>query len=140
CVWTTGTSPAEWPPRAGGLLEEGMRIGIGGIWLLTGLLALVGSTRAAHAQATSAAVQGVVKDNQGAVVPGVAVTVTNTETGLAREVSSSDVGFYHVTALPPGTYAIAAKLDGFCAFDRSGLALTLGPTATVDIPPALPPP
>lgn len=91
------------------------------------------SASLAYAQATSAVLQGVVTDSQGGIVPGATVTVTNTETGLAREVISNESGFYRLAALPPGTYALAAKLDGFGPFARTGLVLTVGQTAAVDV-------
>ena len=89
--------------------------------------------RGVTAQVTSAVLQGVVTDSQGAVLPGVTVVATNTETGLAREVPSDPAGFYRLTALPPGTYALAAELDGFAPFARTGLVLTVGQTAAVDV-------
>ena len=95
--------------------------------------AIAGGTEAAYAQATSATVQGVVTDNQGAVLPGVTVTVTNADTGLARDVVSTEAGFYRIAALPPGTYTIAATLEGFAAHNRTGLLLTVGQTATIDV-------
>ena len=91
------------------------------------------SASPAYAQATSAVLQGVVSDSQGGIIPGATVTVTNTETGLAREVISNESGFYRLAALPPGTYALAAKLDGFAPFERTGLVLTVGQTAAVDV-------
>ena len=87
----------------------------------------------AFAQGSNAALQGVVTDSQGGVLPGVAVVVTNTETGLAREAASNADGFFRTSALPPGPYAIAAKLDGFAPYSRTGLVLTVGQTATVDV-------
>lgn len=87
----------------------------------------------AHAQATSAVLQGVVTDKQGGVVPGVTVTVTNTGTGLAREATSNEAGFYRISALPPGSYDVSAKLDGFAPYARTGLVLTVGQTAAVPI-------
>ena len=115
-----------------------MRTGHRWILLVLGLFgAIVGGTRAAYAQSTSATVQGVVRDNQGAVLPGVIVTITNAETGLARDVVSADAGFYRIAALPPGTYTIGAALEGFAAYNRAGLLLTVGQTATIDIPLAL---
>ena len=97
------------------------------------LFLVLASASLAYAQVTSAVLQGVVTDSQGGVLPGVTVTVTNTETGLAREVVSERVGFYRLAALPPGTYALAATLDGFTPFARTGLVLTVGQTATVDV-------
>jgi len=97
------------------------------------LFLVLTSASLAYAQATSAVLQGVVSDSQGGIIPGATVTVTNTETGLAREVISNESGFYRLAALPPGTYALAAKLDGFGPFARTGLVLTVGQTAAVDV-------
>lgn len=111
-----------------------MRIGHrSNVWILGLVGLLVAGSGAAHAQTTSAAVQGVVTDHQGAVLPGVAVAVTNTDTGLSRDVSSNDAGFYRIAALPPGTYGVSAKLDGFADYRRTGLSLTVGQNASVDI-------
>ena len=51
------------------------------------------------AQVTSAVIQGVVRDAQGGVVPGVVVKATNADTGLSREVPSDEAGLYRITAL-----------------------------------------
>ena len=87
----------------------------------------------ASAQVTSAVLQGVVTDGQGGVLPGVTVTATNTETGLVREVVSDQVGFFRATALPPGPYSVRATMDGFTPYTRTGLVLTVGQTATINM-------
>ena len=87
----------------------------------------------AGAQVTSAVIQGVVRDAQGGVVPGVVVKATNAGTGLSREVPSDEAGLYRITALPPGTYDVAASLDGFAPFARAGVVLTVGQTAAIDV-------
>lgn len=84
-------------------------------------------------QSPNATLQGVVTDSQAGVLPGVAVVVTNTETGLVRETTSDAVGFFRASALPPGPYSVEAKLDGFASYSRTGLVLTVGQTATVDV-------
>lgn len=99
---------------------------------LLGLLTAVWPTLAG-AQVTSAVIQGVVKDAQGGTVPGVVVKATNADTGLSREVPADDAGLYRITALPPGTYDVAATLDGFAPFARGGVVLTVGQTAAVDV-------
>lgn len=97
------------------------------------IVVLVGSAGMAAAQVTSAVLQGVVTDAQGGVLPGVAVSVTNTETGLVRHVTSDGVGFYRAAALPPGLYSVKAALDSFTPYARTGLTLTVGQTATVNV-------
>lgn len=94
---------------------------------------LLASAGPAAAQVTGAVLQGVVIDYQGGVLPGVAVTIANTETGLVREAPSDGAGFFRAAALPPGSYSIHARLDGFTPYVRTGLVLTVGQTATLDI-------
>ncbi len=96
-------------------------------------LLAVGWATLATAQVTSAVLQGVVRDDQGGIVPGVVVKATNVDTGLSREVPSDEAGLYRLTALPPGTYDVAASLDGFAPFARTGIVLTVGQTAAVDV-------
>lgn len=95
------------------------------------LLALGAGTSAA--QVTNAVLQGIVTDPQGAVLPGASVQVRNAESGLTRDVVTDERGFYRAPALPPGRYDVTASLDGFTAAVRSGLVLTVGQTATVDV-------
>lgn len=65
-----------------------------------------------HAQFRGA-VQGVVTDNAGGVVPGATVTLTNKETNQVQTAQTSDDGFYRFSALPPGVYSISAEKEGF---------------------------
>jgi len=87
----------------------------------------------AHAQSASAVVQGVVSDSQGGVLPGVSVVVTNVETGLVRELPTDGSGFFKASALPPGRDSLQAQIEGFVPYSRTGLVLTVGQTATVDV-------
>src|SRR5512143_468750 len=60
-----------------------------------------------------ASIQGTVNDTSGAVVSGVKITVTNTETGKSQETVTGDEGFYRVGGLAPGIYDLTAELTGF---------------------------
>src|SRR6266536_939385 len=101
--------------------------------VLSGVLVLLALAAAAGAQVSSAVLQGVVTDAQGGVLPGVTAVITNVDTGLTREVSSDAAGFFRATALPPGPYTIQVRLNGFAPYSRTGLTLTVGQTATVDV-------
>jgi Carboxypeptidase regulatory-like domain/TonB dependent receptor len=65
------------------------------------------------AQTDTARLQGTVTDPQGAAVAGANVTVTETETGRATSVQTSDEGFYVAPALPPGHYHVVVEKAGF---------------------------
>ena len=85
------------------------------------------------AQVTTATLAGRVVDANGGLLPGVALTARQTETGLQRSTTSDPQGRYIVPALPPGTYEIRAELQGFRPLLRSGVTLTIAQTAVVDL-------
>jgi len=65
------------------------------------------------AQGIRATVVGRATDQSGAVVPGVAITITNTGTNESRATMTSDSGDYTVSQLPPGDYNLTAEIAGF---------------------------
>lgn len=71
----------------------------------------------------SSGFQGTVVDRSGGVVPGVAIRVTNIETGVRREVLSSESGVYVVTSLNPGVYTLEAIKEGFVTAKQESLVL-----------------
>lgn len=90
-------------------------------------------TAAAYAQGAGATLQGTLTDNQGGILPGASVTVTNTDSGFTRTVVSDDRGTYRAAALNPGHYEVRAELSGFLLTVRSGITLTIGQEATVNL-------
>lgn len=85
-------------------------------------------------QETTAGLQGTVKDQSGAVVPNASVTVT-ADTLIGDKTTKSDAnGYYRFANLPPGTYAMTVKAEGFATEKRAGLVLEVGHLPTVDIP------
>ena len=87
----------------------------------------------AQAQAANGNIEGTVKDGSGAVLPGVTVTVTNTETGAERSTITNDQGAYRAILLPLGRYTIAAELQGFRKYEQTGLTLSAGQTIVANI-------
>src|SRR5438552_9623050 len=65
------------------------------------------------AQTGNASVGGFVQDPTQAFIPGVTVTATNTQTGVATPVVTNESGTYNVPSLLPGTYKLSAELPGF---------------------------
>ena len=77
-------------------------------------------------QVANAVVTGVVTDAQGGVLPGVTITVTNTESGVVRTIVTEADGRYRLGGVPPGRYDLAAELPGFANVDVKDLTLTIG--------------
>ena len=50
-------------------------------------------------------------------IPGVTVTITNTDTGLERAVVTNENGLYRAPLLPLGTYKVVAELQGFKKYE-----------------------
>jgi hypothetical protein len=88
---------------------------------------------AAQSQAMNGTIEGTVKDASGAVLPGVTVTVTNTDTGAARVVISNEEGTYRAQLLPLGTYQVTGELQGFKKFEQRGVSLSAGQLAQINI-------
>ena len=65
------------------------------------------------AQAVYGSISGTVKDNTGAILPGVTVTVTSVERTITDSVLTNDSGVYTKDRLLPGTYEVRAELQGF---------------------------
>ena len=84
------------------------------------------------AQEQSGSIQGVVKDTSGAVLPGVTVEARSRSlVGVSTAISDGE-GLYRFPALPPGTYELTAKLQGFTDKKLAEVALTLGQTLKIE--------
>jgi hypothetical protein len=94
-------------------------------------LALAGAAPAA-AQTVTGTMQGTVTDSSGAVLPGVAITIRNDETGGRREVVTNEVGFYSAPYLPIGRYTVTASLDGFQTVVHEGIRVSLNDTRVLN--------
>src|SRR5438128_9194527 len=76
----------------------------------------------AWAQAT-AEISGTVRDQTGAVLPGVEVTATQTDTGIARTAVTNETGSYVLPNLAIGPYRLEAALPGFRTYAQTGIVL-----------------
>ena len=65
------------------------------------------------AQTTNATLGGTVSDATRALIPGVTVTATNTQTGIVTTVVTNETGAYQFASLQTGTYKVTAELPGF---------------------------
>lgn len=95
------------------------------------LLSILATTNVCFAQSDNARLQGTVTDAQGAAVPGANVTVTNTGTGYTASVTGNELGYYSVSALPPGSYRVEVSQKGFKKTVRE-LALQVAQVGVAD--------
>jgi len=58
-------------------------------------------------------VDGTVKDPSGALLTGIKVTLTNTQTGQSREATTNDIGYYFFPLVNPGRYEVTTQRTGF---------------------------
>ncbi|MCG3159925.1 MAG: hypothetical protein JMDDDDMK_00950 [Acidobacteria bacterium] len=101
--------------------------------MIASLFALVLAVPVFGQQAATATIEGIVTDQNNAVVPGAKVTVKNVDTGLTREITTDSSGIYRITALPPGTYQIAASGQGFAENKYGSVTLTVGQKLNLDL-------
>src|SRR5499427_4918962 len=90
-----------------------------------GLLLLVSVSLNISAQ-VSASIGGTVSDPSGALMPGVEVTATNVNTGIAATQINNEAGAYQIPSVQPGTYRLKASLPGFQAANRENIQLSQG--------------
>jgi len=93
---------------------------------------LVVTTASVQAQ-TDGSLRGYIKDEQGAVLPGITVTATSPALLAPVTAITDTAGYYRLLNLPPGTYAITAELTGFTTYRREGIVMRAGTTFAVDI-------
>lgn len=77
------------------------------------IFCLLAAANSIYAQGTTGQISGTVTDPNGAVVPGATVSVTNADTGLARQATTGDDGIYSFQLLPPGRYKVEVTASGF---------------------------
>ena len=76
---------------------------------------------------------GVVRDRSGAVVGGAHVVVTNTQTNLRQEATSTPDGSYRILALPVGNYKLTATAPGFAPFTATDIDLKVNDQLRLDV-------
>src|SRR5580704_9391888 len=83
-------------------------------------------------QVNTGRILGTVTDQTGGVIAGAMVTVTNSQTGVVRNLVTDDAGEYNAPNLIPGTYTIRVADTGFQAFERQNILLETGKDDRID--------
>src|SRR5215472_13842965 len=97
------------------------------------VLPLLGSSAFAQATISFAQLNGTVLDASGRVVVRATVTARETNTNRTYSAQSNADGYYFIPSLPPGSYELTTVYTGFAKYTQTGIQLTVGQTATVNI-------
>ena len=99
--------------------------------LFMSLLVSVVTCGSVWAQAT-AQISGTARDQSGAVLPGVEIRVTQTDTGITRDTVTNETGSYVLPNLPTGPYRLEAGLPGFRTYAQTGIVLQVGSNPVIN--------
>src|SRR5437867_7263534 len=105
---------------------KGLVIGLSTVLVVCVLASAVGGGQA------TAQISGTVRDASGAVLPGVEITATQTEQGIARTTITNETGFYVLPSLPLGHYRLEAALAGFRTFVQTGILLQVNSNIVIN--------
>jgi hypothetical protein len=86
-----------------------------------------------HAQTVAGTILGNVTDASGSVIPNAPISITNQDTGVARNATSNSDGVYDVPSLLPGKYTVEARAQGFSPFAVKDVVVEVGSSARVDL-------
>jgi hypothetical protein len=104
-------------------------------WLSTPLAAtLLCSMQISGQSNTAARLSGLITDPTGAEVPNATITALNTSTNLSVVVKSNRAGEYTFDSLPVGQYKVSTVSAGFAPLIETGIVLTVGQSATLNLP------
>src|ERR1700694_916530 len=99
---------------------------------LFGVCASFALSANAFAQSTNATISGVVRDAQRATVAGATVTASQAQTGLSRQIRTSDTASYTLPNLPIGDYRVAVTAPGFKTSVIPSVTLQVDQNAELD--------
>lgn len=107
------------------LLRLGARKGITMSKILVVLSIVTAVLAPLWGQVGTSTISGFIFDRTESVINGATVTLTDPSTGFLREVKSDEQGYYKFAALPPGTYDLRVRKEGFQVFAANGITLRL---------------
>ena len=87
----------------------------------------------AQSHITTGSIEGIVKDETGAVLPGVTMRLTHLGIGISLSARTSPEGLFVFPLLPVGRYEVSARFRGFAAVRRTGISLEVGEARFVEI-------
>ena len=79
--------------------------------------------QAAAQSRASGEIRGTVLDTSGAAIPGAAITIQNTDTGVITKLTSDNTGVYDAASVDPGNYSVSFEKEGFKKTIKSNIVL-----------------
>lgn len=101
--------------------------------IITLAITLLAVASLAFAQQDRGTFTGIVTDPTGSAIPGVAITIVNTQTNATYTTQANEIGQYTVPNLPIGRYRINFEAPGFRTTVRDGLTLGIAQVARIDV-------
>ncbi|MDW8217130.1 MAG: TonB-dependent receptor [Acidobacteriota bacterium] len=103
------------------------------LWLALCFALGFGAAPCAAQSASTGQLRGTVRDPQGAVVSGAAVTLIEQATGSKREATTGGNGDYVFTLLPPGKYRLEVRASGFKTSVTENITINITGVTTSDV-------
>lgn len=107
------------------------------LWVIAvlGMVILGGLAKPSFAQVGGSAAQlnGSVRDQSGGSVAKATITLRETETNRTYSTVSNENGLYVLASIPPGRYELTTEASGFAKSTQTGIVLTVGQVATIDV-------
>src|SRR5690242_19950582 len=101
--------------------------------LLPCLLLTSLATISFRAQGPNATLQGTVQDEQGGIVSGATVTISDLAKGLNRTAVTNADGYFTVPFLPASSYTITVERQGFAKIQINNYVLNVGDQKNISI-------
>lgn len=101
--------------------------------ILAAAVLLIASGARGQSNASDAAIEGYIRDSSGAAVPSAQVNARNVGTNVIQKTTADAEGYYRFPILQVGNYEVAVTAPGFRDYTQTGLNLTVGLKARVDV-------
>ena len=103
------------------------------LWMTVVMAAMLAPRASGQATISFAQLNGTVVDTSGRTMARAAITVRELTTNQSYNGFTNDTGYYIVPNLSPGRYELTVDSKGFAKFTQTGLVLSVGQTATVNV-------
>jgi hypothetical protein len=100
---------------------------------MTTILLVSGALLAVQAQSATATLNGIVRDQAGALIPNVGISVISIAQGFQRSATTNDEGAFVVSLLPPGSYVVKAEGKFFSPTETRDVTLNVNDERTIQL-------